>query len=166
MKLITHPFEPIYTSESKILILGTMPSPVSRRNNFYYSHPQNRFWQVLASIFSESIPQTINDKRHLLICHHIALWDVLASCEIMGASDASIKNPITNDFLKIITETKITISPGRIFAAGTKAFTLYTHLCLPQTGMQASLLPSTSSANARFSLQKLIQAYAFILKFL
>jgi len=164
--LITHPFEPIYTNESKILILGTIPSPTSRKNNFYYSHPQNRFWQVLASIFSESIPQTINDKRNLLIRHHIALWDVLASCDIIGASDTNIKNPITNDFSKIINETKITISPGRIFTTGTKAFTLYMNLCFPQTGIQAYLLPSTSSANAHFSLQKLIQVYSSILEFL
>jgi hypoxanthine-DNA glycosylase len=133
-----------------------MPSPVSRKNNFYYGHPQNRFWVCLAAVFSEDVPHTIPEKTALMLRHRIALWDVLAECGIKGASDASIKNPVVNDFSKILYESHIT----KIYTNGKTAFNLYAKLCLSKTGIDAIALPSTSAANARCSLEDLIQSYS------
>lgn len=153
---IVHPFGPVYNSESKILVLGTIPSPVSRQNNFYYSHPQNRFWQVLSAVFDEPLPYTIEDKTNLVLKHGIALWDVLASCQIDGAEDASIKKPVANDFSKVLAETQI----KTIYTTGDKAFKLYKKLCQKQTGIEAISLPSTSPANqGRYPLNVLIDLY-------
>jgi hypoxanthine-DNA glycosylase len=133
-----------------------MPSPVSRKNSFYYGHPQNRFWLCLATVFNEAVPHTVAEKTALMLRHHIALWDVLAECGIKGASDASIKNPVANNFSKILHEAPIT----KIYTNGKAAFNWYTKLCLAQTNINAKPLPSTSAANARFSLEDLIQNYS------
>ncbi len=159
LELITHAFEPVYDEHSRILVLGTMPSPSSRKNGFYYSHPQNRFWEVISTVFREPIPYTIEQKRSLVLRHGIALWDVLASCLIDGADDASIKEPQPNDFSTLLSESSIT----RIFTTGDKAYKLYQKLCRKQTGIDAEKLPSTSPANrGRWPLKKLIDAYSVL----
>lgn len=155
---IIHPLKPIYDSNSKILILGTMPSIKSRENKMYYSHPKNRFWKVLASIFNESIPHTNEEKEKFLLKHNIALWDVLKTCKIKGSSDSSIKDPIVNDFSIIFNKSNIT----QVFTTGKTAYTLYKKL----TGNESIYLPSTSPANCAISLDKLIENYKIILTYL
>lgn len=157
-KLVRHPLEPVFDSASRVLILGTMPSPKSRETGFYYNHPQNRFWRVISAVLGKEIPKDNTDKRRFLLEHHIALWDVLASCEITGASDASIQNPSVNDIGGLLTETEI----RRIFTTGNKAFELYQKYCFPVTGITAVSLPSTSSANARMGMNELKTAYSVV----
>ena len=147
---IVHSFEPIFDSESKILILGTLPSVKSRETNFYYGHKQNRFWKVLAALFQEPIPETIDEKKHLLLEHHIAIWDVIQSCDIKGSSDSSIKNAVPADISRILKAADI----QTIIANGGTAFRLYERYCEPVTGRPAALCPSTSPANAAFSLER------------
>ena len=159
VRRIVHPIAPVYNADSKILILGTMPSPKSREAGFYYSHPRNRFWPVLAALFGEEIPGTNEEKRDLLLRHHIALWDVIASCEIAGASDTSIRNAVPNPIGELIAKTKI----KAVYTTGQKAYQLYQKHCYPETGIAAVPLPSTSPANAAMSLEKLIEAYRVIL---
>lgn len=159
---IIHPLAPVYDKNSRILILGTMPSPSSRRQGFYYGHPQNRFWKVVAAVLRQPIPQTISEKTALILNNHLALWDVLASCNISGAQDASIKNAVPNDFSVILQNSRI----DTVIAAGQKAFQLYTKLCLPQTGIPAICLPSTSPANrGRWPLEKLVCEYTILAKY-
>ena len=158
MDFVKHEFPPYYDSNSKILILGTIPSIQSRKVGFYYCHPQNRFWEVLATIYQEAIPYTIEEKKKLLTRHHIALWDVLASCQIEGSSDQSIKNPICNDLSIVLNNSSI----EKIYATGKKAYDLYQKYCYPNTKIEAILLPSTSPANAAYSIEKLINAYSQI----
>jgi len=159
IKQISHTLEPVFNAASRILILGTMPSPASRKNGFYYGHPQNRFWQVLSTVFAEKLLQTNDEKRNFVLNHKIALWDVLASCFIEGAADSSIQNPVPNDFSNILSTAKIEC----IYTTGQKAHKLYTKLCEPKIGIEARLLPSTSPANrAHWPLEKLIEAYAVI----
>lgn len=163
---IEHPLEPVWNTMSTSLILGTMPSPRSRSAGFYYMHEQNRFWRVLAAVFGETLhyanshgAQAIAERRALVLCHRIALWDVLASCTINGASDASIKNPVPNDFQKLLAESHIT----RVYCTGQTAHKLYTTLCENKTHIKAICLPSTSPANqGRWPLEKLISAYSCI----
>jgi hypoxanthine-DNA glycosylase len=155
MALVKHPFPPLYDGDCTALVLGTMPSPVSRANVFYYGHPGNRFWPVLAAVFDAPPPETNAERTCLALRYHIALWDVLASCEIDGASDGSIRNPAANDFSTLLRETKI----ERIFTTGKKAFDLYRALCEEKTGIAAVPLPSTSPANQRFSFEALTAAY-------
>ena len=161
-KIITHPLKPIFDENSAVLILGTMPSPKSRENNFYYGHPQNRFWQVLSAIFGEKLPENNKERTELLLKHRIALWDVLASCEIKGAEDSSIKNPVPNDLSSILENCNI----KAIFTTGTKAFSIYQKLCEPKTKISAISLPSTSPANCRFTLERLVEEYSVIKDFL
>ena len=142
---IVHSFEPIFDSASQILILGTLPSVKSRETNFYYGHKQNRFWKVLAALFQEPIPETIDEKKHLLLRHHIAIWDVIQSCDIKGSSDSR----------KILDASNI----KQIYANGSKAGQLYKKYQLPITGMEAVVLPSTSPANAAWSLERLCEAW-------
>lgn len=156
LEKVQHPLEPVFDKNSRILILGTMPSPESRKKGFYYSHPQNRFWQVLSSVFDVSIPFSIEEKKRLVLEHGIALWDVLASCDIEGAEDSSIKNPVANDFSALLAETQI----KQIYTTGEKAYKLYKKLCQSKTGIEAEKLPSTSPANrVKFPLNSLINAY-------
>ena len=140
---VTHAFQPVYNSESRMLILGTMPSPQSIRHGFYYSHPLNRFWPLMAALFNEPRPQTPEEKTAFVLRHHIALWDVLASCEINGAADSSIRKPIPNDFTQILRDSQI----DRIFTTGKTATSLFQKHIAPVIGRDAVYLPSTSPAN-------------------
>lgn len=152
---VTHEIQPVFDSRSRVLLLGTMPSPASREQGFYYGHPQNRFWRVLAAIFDEPVPRTIEEKREMLLRHHIALWDVLASCENEGASDASIRDAQPNDLARIFDAADI----RAVFATGTKAGDLYRKLIEPTLGVPCTTLPSTSPANAKMKLADLADAY-------
>lgn len=152
---VTHEIQPVFDSRSRVLLLGTMPSPASREQGFYYGHPQNRFWRVLAAIFDEPAPRTIEEKRDMLLRHHVALWDVLASCEIEGASDASIRDARPNDLAHIFDAADI----RAVFATGTKAGELYRKLIEPTLSVPCATLPSTSPANAKMKLADLVDAY-------
>lgn len=152
---VTHEIQPVFDSRSRVLLLGTMPSPASREQGFYYGHPQNRFWRVLAAVFDEPAPRTIEEKRDMLLRHHVALWDVLASCEIEGASDASIRDAQPNDLARIFDAAEI----RAVFATGTKAGELYRKLIEPTLGVPCTTLPSTSPANAKMKLADLVGAY-------
>lgn len=152
---VLHQIDPVFDNRSQILILGTIPSPKSRETGFFYGNPQNRFWRVLAALFNEPVPSTIAERTDFLLRHHIALWDVLASCTIEGASDASIANPVANDLSLILENAPI----KAVFCTGTKAANLYAKFCEPQTGMPAVTLPSPSPANARARLADLVAAY-------
>ena len=156
---IVHSFEPVYDKASEILILGTLPSVKSRENNFYYGHKQNRFWKVLATLLKEPVPDTIEEKKAMLLAHRIALWDVIQSCDIKGSSDSSIKNVQPTDIGMILEKTNIT----RIYANGNKAGQLYKRYQFPITGIEATVLPSTSPANAAWSLARLCEAWKTIL---
>ena len=157
---IVHSFEPVYDKDSEILILGTLPSVKSRENNFYYGHKQNRFWKVLATLLKEPVPETIEEKKAMLLAHRIALWDVIQSCDIKGSSDSSIKNVQPTDIGMILENTNIT----RIYANGNKAGQLYKRYQFPVTGIEAMVLPSTSPANAAWSLERLCEAWQVILE--
>lgn len=157
-----HTIEPVYNQHSKVLILGTFPSPKSREAGFYYGHPQNRFWRVIADLCNQPLPQTINEKVKLLLNNRIALWDVLYSCSITGADDNSIKDPIVNDLSPILQ----TASINAIFTTGGKAAALYKKYCFSQTKKEAITLPSTSPANCRVKYDKLKEAYGAILPYL
>ena len=157
---IVHSFEPVYDKVSEILILGTLPSVKSRENNFYYGHKQNRFWKVLATLLKEPVPDTIEEKKAMLLAQRIALWDVIQSCDIKGSSDSSIKNVQPTDIGMILEKTNIT----RIYANGNKAGQLYKRYQFPVTGIEAMVLPSTSPANAAWSLDRLCEAWRVILE--
>lgn len=159
---VNHTFLPEYDEESRILILGTMPSPKSRELGFYYGHPRNRFWPVLVDILGEPLPQTNEEKRELLHRRHIALWDVLAGCEIQGADDNSIRNPRPNDMTVILSAAPI----QAIFTTGAKASALYKKYCYPSCGVPSISLPSTSPANCRLSYDALKTSYESILPYL
>ena len=159
MTHVTHTFGPWFDEHSRVLILGTMPSPKSREDGFYYAHRQNRFWRVLPALYG--LPPLVGDiegQKRFLTGHHIALWDVLESCDINGASDASIRNPVPNDMNVILSRAPI----RGIFTTGTKAGALYRRLCLPLCGREAVTLPSTSPANCAVSLEQLCARYAVI----
>lgn len=156
-----HPLQPIYNKNSKILILGSFPSEISRENNFYYANKNNRFWCIIEKLF-ESKLITNEDKINILLTNHIALWDVINSCEIHKSSDSSIKDIIPNDINKIIKNSNIKY----IFVNGKKALELYNKYLLPVTKIEAIYLPSTSSANASYSLDELIYYYQIILEYL
>ena len=157
---IVHSFEPVYDKASEILILGTLPSVKSRENNFYYGHKQNRFWKVMADLCGEPVPETIEEKKKMLLAHHIAVWDVIQSCDIKGSSDSSIRNVEPTDIRRILAESQIT----RIYANGNKAGELYRKYQLPLTGIEATVLPSTSPANAAFTMPRLLDAWGTALE--
>lgn len=159
---LKHTVEPVIYKDAKVLILGTFPSPKSREVGFFYGHPQNRFWKVLAALFDESVPQTVEEKKAFLFRHDIALWDVLDSCTITGASDSSIKDPVPNDIASAIEGTDI----KAIFTTGQKAYNLYKKFILDSTHIEAISLPSTSPANCAMNLEKLIDKYKIILEYL
>ena len=156
--LVTHEFDAFFDKDSRVLILGTIPSPKSREQGFYYGHPQNRFWKVLADVLDEEFPQTVEERKGFLKRNHIALWDVLESCKIKGASDVSIRNARPNDMNRILQAADI----RAIFATGAKAAQLYKKLCFPECGVEAVRLPSTSPANCGCSYEKLREAYSQI----
>ena len=155
MESIIHPIEPVWDSNSKILILGSFPSVKSREQGFFYGHPQNRFWRVLAGVFGGEVPNCIEDKKRFLIENNIALWDVIHSCEIEGSSDSSIKNAVPNDINGIINNSNIQM----VFTNGKTADKLYKKYILPSTNIEAVCLPSTSPANAAWSLDGLIEEW-------
>ena len=165
---VSHPIPPVWNSESRILILGTMPSPKSRQAGFYYMHPQNRFWNVIAEVFEEKLAfannKSITERRDFLLRHNIAMWDVLASCQIEGAADSSIKNAIPNDFTQIFENTNI----HHVFCTGKTAFALWKKYCAAlyeeRFNLTVHCLPSTSPANAQWSKERLIEEYKIIAK--
>ena len=183
MTSIVHEIAPVWNEESRVLILGTMPSPASRSAGFFYMHPQNRFWSVLAEVFGEQLEYKNNglksdstnvhdilaaiaERRNFLLRHNLAMWDVLASCEITGAADSSIKNAIPNDFTEILEKSKI----RNILCTGKTAFTLWQKNCATlyesRYNLTTHCLPSTSPANAQWSKEKLVEEYNAILKLL
>lgn len=159
--LVEHPLQPVYDGSSRVLVLGTMPSPKSRETGFYYNHPQNRFWKVMAALFDEPLPASNDEKRRLVLRHGIALWDVLARCTIEGASDGTIADCVPNNLSVILAEAPI----EAVFCTGAKAAELYRRHCEAATGLAAVRLPSTSPANAAVSLDQLIEAYRTILPY-
>ena len=162
MEHIIHSIEPVFDAESRVLILGTMPSPKAREVQFYYGHPQNRFWRVLAAVLGEELPRSVPEKKAMLLRHRIALWDVLAECEITGASDSSIRNPVANDLSVILDHAPV----QAVFTTGATAWKLYTRLQKPHTGIEAVRLPSTSPANCAVKMEALTEAYKAILPWL
>ncbi len=158
LKKVIHPIKPLYDKNSIILILGSFPSLKSREQMFFYSHPQNRFWKVLAAVFNSNIPQTVEQKRQFLLSHHIAVWDVIASCEIVGSSDNSIKNVVPNDLTEILSNADI----KQIFVNGKTAEKYYNKYIKVQIDRSAICLPSTSPANAAWSLERLIDDWKIV----
>lgn len=150
-----HTLEPVYNKKSRILILGTFPSVKSRAASFYYQHPQNRFWKVIGAIIGNPTPETIKAAKAMLLRSNIAVWDVIYSCDINGSSDSSIRNVVPNDIAKILDETNI----ETIYANGGKAYELYHRYCYEKTNKEIIQLPSTSPANARYSLERLIECW-------
>lgn len=153
--MLIHSIPPTYDEGSRILILGSFPSETSRKQEYFYGYPQNRFWKVLSAVFEDSLPGSIEEKKAFLHKHGIALWDVIASCDIIGSSDSSITNVKVNDLTVILNAAKI----QAIFVNGRKASELYKKYIEPTIGISASYLPSTSPANAFWSLEKLIAAW-------
>lgn len=146
-----HNIPPVYDKNSKILILGSFPSVKSREAQFFYGHPQNRFWKVLSAVLDCKCPVTTDEKKVMLLSHNIAVWDVIGSCEITGSSDASIRSVVPNDIAGLVAETAIT----SIFANGATSYNMYKRYCRDTVGIEAVKLPSTSPANASYSLERL-----------
>ena len=160
---VEHIFDPVYDENSQILILGTIPSPKSREYGFYYGHPQNRFWRIMSDVMRAPLPNTIEEKKNFLLRHRIALWDVLASCDITGAKDSSIRNAVANDFSEILSASCI----AAIFTTGMKATNLYQQLCYPRSNVPSTYLPSTSPANCgNFTYDELVSEYCRIRNYL
>ncbi len=158
MEYLQHPFGPLFNENSRVLILGSFPSVKSREQNFFYGHPQNRFWKVIAAVFDQPVPQNIGEKKQLILNSGLALWDSIASCEITGSSDASIRNARANDINVIVNNCNI----ERIYCNGRKSHELYCKYIEPQIGREAICLPSTSPANAQWTLDRLIEAWSAI----
>lgn len=156
---VYHTFGPVYNRNSEILILGSLPSVKSREQGFYYGHPQNRFWKVLAAILDCRIPQTIDEKTEMLLKHHIALWDVIDNCDIKGSSDSSIRNVVPTDVPMLLRETRV----QHIYVNGKTAGNYYRKLIGPVVAKEAVVLPSTSPANAAWSLERLTEAWRVIM---
>lgn len=156
---VVQPFEPVFDEKSKILILGSLPSVKSRENGFYYGHPQNRFWKVLSAVIGCKEPRDITQKKDMLLSHHIALWDVIYECDIKGSSDSSIKNVVTADISGIIQKSRIQY----IYVNGKTAEKYYKKYIEPDLHIKAVVLPSSSPANAAFSLSALIDSWKRLL---
>ena len=156
---VSHEFPAVYDRGSRVLLLGSIPSPKSREVGFYYGHPQNRFWKVLAAVLGEPLPETIPQKKAMLKKHYIALWDVLESCTIVGASDTSIEDAVPNKISELVQASHV----ERIFCTGATAHKLYQKYCAASVGIDAEKLPSTSPANCAVSFEKLVEAYRKIL---
>lgn len=155
MAHVEHPFPPVVDATCRVLILGSFPSVKSREEGFFYGHPRNRFWPMLAQVFSEPTPETIPEKKALLLRHHIALWDVIASCSIEGSADATVRDAVPVEIRCVLDAAPI----GRVICNGALAGKLYRQHLQPITGMEADVLPSTSPANAAWSLPKLVDAW-------
>ena len=158
MTHIVHPFEPFCPPGSRILVLGSFPSAASRAQGFYYGHPRNRFWHVLAAVYGEGVPEDLAQKQALLTRRNIALWDVIASCDIEGSADSTIKNVVPNDLDAIIKNSKV----KRIFVNGKTAEKYYNKYTKDKLGRAAVCLPSTSPANAAWSIERLVGAWRII----
>lgn len=152
-------FAPVYTRESRTLIVGTWPSPKSRAQGFYYGHPQNRFWRVLERLYGQPVPQDTAGRRSFVLRHGLALWDVLAACDIVGSSDASIRHAVPNDVPALLASGGI----KRVFCNGQRAYVLYLRYLDAACGLPVAALPSTSAANAAWSLERLTEAWRVIL---
>jgi len=149
---VIHGFEPVFDKKSRILILGSLPSVKSREQGFYYGHPRNRFWTVIAAVTGRDVPVTIPQKKLLLLETGIALWDVVSECDIAGSADSKIKNVIPADLSRITDKCRI----NAVYANGSTAAALYRKYQQSVIGMEITLLPSTSPANAAWSTEKLI----------
>ena len=156
--MIIHPIPPLFDENSKTLILGSFPSVKSRESAFFYGYKQNRFWQVVASVLGEKTPNSIEEKKKLILGNNLALWDVIGKCEIEGSADSTIKNVTTNDLTIILNNAPI----DRIFVNGKTALKYYDKFILPSINRPAILLPSTSPANAVYTLEKLINEWKII----
>lgn len=156
---IVHPFQPLYSDTSKILILGSFPSVKSREQKFFYGHPQNRFWKVISSLMKEEVPSSIEEKKRLLLKYDIAVWDVIQSCDIKGSSDSSIKNVVPTDLAEVVRTSEI----SRVFCNGKTSGKLYEKYQKEKLEIDAVTLPSTSPANAAYSLERLVQEWKIIL---
>ena len=155
---IVHPIPPLYDAQSRILILGSFPSIKSREAMFFYGHPQNRFWPLLARLLKEQAPTSIEEKRALALGHHIALWDSIRSCTITGSSDSSVRDVVPNDLSVILGNSKV----GRIYCNGALSHKMYMKYIYPTTGIEAVKLPSTSPANAAYSMDRLEKEWRVI----
>ncbi len=153
---VKHELPPIYNEHSEVLILGSLPSIKSREEKFYYAHPKNRFWKTLSTVFEEEVGKTIEEKKEFLYRNHIALFDVIKSCEIENSSDTSIKKVVPNNLKTIIKQSQI----KAIFTTGRKAYDLYQKYCFPKTKIEAIYLPSTSPANCPKNIETtLVESY-------
>ena len=155
---IIHPIPPLYNAESRVLILGSFPSVKSREAMFFYGHPRNRFWQLMARLFDEPVPVTIGEKKDLALRHHIALWDSIHSCTIVGSSDSSIRDVVPNDLRIILNNSLVT----RIYCNGALSHKMYMKYIYPTVGIEAQKLPSTSPANAAFGIDRLAREWSVI----
>lgn len=157
---IVHPIPPLYDADCRVLILGSFPSVKSREAMFFYGHPQNRFWGLLARLYDERTPVTIEEKKSLALRHHIAMWDVIHTCTITGSSDSSVRDVVPNDLSVILENSRV----GRIFCNGALSYKLYQKYLYPSTGIEAVKLPSTSPANAAYSMDRLLKEWSLILQ--
>lgn len=157
---IVHPFPPLYDADSKILILGSLPSVKSREQMFFYGHPQNRFWKVMANVLQEKVPVTIEEKKDMLHRNHIALWDAIYSCDIIGSSDSSIRNVVPTDLQPIVEQSQI----KSVYCNGVASGKYYKKYQEKSLGMEAVVLPSTSPANAAYSVERLTGIWGQMMK--
>ncbi len=155
---IVHPFGPLYDAQSEILILGSLPSVKSREQNFFYGHPHNRFWPLLAALFGERAPQTVEEKKALALRRHIALWDTILSCDIVGSSDSSIRNVAPTDLRTFLAGSQV----RRVFCNGATSGRYYKQYQAGTLGLEATVLPSTSPANAAWTMEKLLDAWRVV----
>jgi len=159
LQTVTHPIPPFCEAGARVLILGSFPSVKSRESGFFYGHPQNRFWRVLAAVFEDAVPATVEEKKAFLAAHGIALWDVIASCRIEGSADSSIRDVVPNDIASLLKSHSI----RAIFTNGKTAQTLYDKHIFPTLGLPTVCLPSTSPANAAWSAEKLVNAWRVVI---
>lgn len=157
--MIIHPIPPLFDRNSEILILGSFPSVKSREECFFYGHPQNRFWKIVARVLNEETPVTIQEKTDMMLKHRIAVWDIIHSCEIEGSADSTIKNVVPNDLSIILRNADI----KRIYVNGRKAEAMYKKYTEKQTGIKAIVLPSTSPANAAWNEDRLFEEWKQII---
>ncbi len=156
---IVHPFPPLFCGESDTLILGSFPSVKSREEMFFYGHPQNRFWKLAAMLFGEPVPETIEEKTALILNNRLALWDSIRSCTITGSSDSSVRDVVPNDLSLIFENSRV----NRVFCNGALSHKMYMKYIFPETNVKAVKLPSTSPANAAFSIDRLYEHWKIIL---
>ena len=152
---VTHEFPPLFDAHCTCLLLGSIPSRASRQQAFYYAHPQNRFWRVMAAVFDAPVPGNVTEKRRLMLAHHVALWDALEECDIRGSSDSTVRNPVPTDIPWLLTQAPI----RRVYTCGAAADRYYRLFNEARTGIEACRLPSTSPANCAVSMEELIAAY-------